>query len=220
VSTPSSDRPQVNRTLLIVLAVAAAAAVAYLAIVMFGSSDEDLQVTAGSTEAFPGPSENGTEVADPDADVGDATEAPEDIAGVEPTFEVFDARDPFEQLVADDTGGDSADVGTTQPASDETPTDGTQPVDGSQPTTSTPPGSTGGDPSQTTVGSTTILLDDVFTDGGVDKALVVVDNEGFEAAEGDTVAGKVTVLDIAGNCATMRFEDKRFILCEGEQIQK
>lgn len=51
-------------------------------------------------------------------------------------------------------------------------------------------------------------------------ALVVVDNEGFEAAEGDTVAGKVTVLDIAGNCATMRFEDNRFILCEGERIHK
>lgn len=213
MSTPTADQPSVSRPLLIVLAVVAVAAVAFAAVTMLGSSADDGQVTAGSTEPVPGPSEAGTDVADPDETDSEPSEAPEEIAGVEPTFEIFDARDPFEQLVSDDTGDGGDTVGTTQPASDTTPTEGTQPVDGSQPTST-------GSPSQTTVGATTILLDDVFTDGGVDKALVVVDSEGFEAAEGDTVAGKVTVLDIAGNCATMRFDDKRFILCEGEQIQK
>ena len=204
MSTPTADQPSVSRPLLIVLAVVAVAAVAFAVVTMLGSSADDVRVTAGPTESVSGPSDDAA---------GEPTEAPEDISGVEPTFEVFDARDPFEQLVSDDAGEGGDTVGTTQPASDTTPSEDTQPVDGSQPTSP-------GGPSQTTVGSTTILLDDVFTDGGVDKALVVVDTEGFEAAEGDTVAGKVTVLDIAGSCATMRFEDKRFILCEGEQIQK
>jgi hypothetical protein len=215
VSSPTADRPQLGRPLLIALAVVAAAAVGYLAVVLLGSSADDAAAPTTGPSELTGPSEGGTEIADSDAD---ASERPSEIAAVEPTFEVFDARDPFDQLVADDVAGDTA--GTTQPVSDTTPTSDSQPVDGTQPTTSTPPGSTGGGPSQTTVGATTILLDDVFTQGGVDTAVVVVDDEGYEAREGDTVAGKVTVLDIAGSCATMRFEDKRFILCEGEQIQK
>jgi hypothetical protein len=217
MSTPT-DRPRVGRPLLIFLAVVAAAAVACLAVVMLGSFDQEAAVSSvGASEALPGLSD-GTEAAAPGDAVANATEAPSEVAAVEPTFEVFDARDPFEQLVADDAGGGGATVGTTQPTANTTPTDG-QPVDGSQPTSATPP-APDQNPSQTTVGATTILLDDVFTEDGVDKALVVVDSDGYEAAEGDTVAGKVTVLDIAGSCATMRFEDKRFILCEGEQIQK
>jgi len=215
VSTPTTDRPQMSRPLLIALAVVAVAAVLFLVATVLLSPD-DAAVTTGPSDVAV-PSADGSEVVDPDETVGESTEEPEEIAAVEPTFEVFDARDPFEQLVSDAAGdADAATVGTTQPA-----TDTTDPVDGSsEPATSTAPGSTGGAPSQTTVGSTTILLDDVFTAGGVETAVVVVDNEGYEAREGDTVAGKVTVLDIAGSCATMRFEDKRFILCEGEQIQK
>lgn len=214
MSTPTADRPQASRPLLIALAVVAVAAVAYLALTLL-SSPGDGELTAVGPSDAPVPSADGT--APPATD--EETEDPDEIAAVEPTFEVFDARDPFEQLVSDDTGGGGGEVGTTQPASDTTSTE--QPVDGSAPTDATPPGSTGGSPSQTTVGSTTILLDDVFTsDAGEKTALVVVDDEGFEATEGDTVAGKVTVLDIAGNCATMRYEDKRFILCEGEQITK
>ena len=218
MSSPTTDQPRVGRPLLIALTVVAAAAAACFAVVILGSSGDDAAApTVGSSELV-GPSEGGG-VAEMDADVDDASESPSEVAAVEPTFEVFDARDPFDQLVADDTaGGDT--VGTTQPATSTTPTDGATPVDGTQPTGATPPDPAGPGPSQTTVGATTILLDDVFTQGGVDTAVVVVDDEGYEAREGDTVAGKVTVLDIAGSCATMRFEDKRFILCEGEQIQK
>lgn len=214
MSTPTADGSRVSRPLLIALAVVAAAAAAYLALTMLSSPDDGELTAAGPSDA-PVPSADGTEVPDTDEE----TEDPDEIAAVEPTFEVFDARDPFEQLVSDDTGG-AGDVGTTQPAADTTPTEGSDPADGSVPPDGTPPDSTGS-PSQTTVGSTTILLDDVFTSAAGEKtALVVVDDEGFEATEGDTVAGKVTVLDIAGNCATMRYTDKRFILCEGEQITK
>jgi hypothetical protein len=50
--------------------------------------------------------------------------------------------------------------------------------------------------------------------------LVTLNGEGHRAGEGDTVDGSLTILDIAGNCATMRFDGTRFILCEGEHIRK
>lgn len=219
MSTADTPKRQVSPALLIGLGVVAAIAVGFLAVMLLSGGDDDLAADGSGPVAIasepatvatePAASEDPSEVVDNDA--------------VEQTFEVFDARDPFDQLVADDTtGAGAADdtVGTTQPATSTTPTDGATPVDGTQPTGATPPAPAGPGPSQTTVGATTILLDDVFTQGGVETAVVVVDDEGYEAREGDTVAGKVTVLDIAGSCATMRFEDKRFILCEGEQIQK
>jgi hypothetical protein len=49
---------------------------------------------------------------------------------------------------------------------------------------------------------------------------VEVNSNGYEAAEGETVAGGLAVLDIADSCATMRFDGTRFILCEGERIEK
>lgn len=209
MSTPTADQPRASRPLLIALAVVVVAAVAFLTVVLLGSPDDDVATpAAGPSETLPGAASETAVAVAPDDAVGDATEAPSEIAAVEPTFEVFSARDPFEQLVAAGNAGDGDTVGTTQPTSDTAPVDGTAP-------TATP-----GTPSQTVVGSTTILLEEIFGEGGTDKALIVVDDEGFEAGVGDTVAGKVTVLDIAGSCATMRFEDKRFILCEGEQIQK
>lgn len=209
MSTPS-PQSGLGRPLLIVLGVVGVAAVAYVALTLLNKpadvgSDDAADAIATSSES-----------ADAAAPAADATADPSEIAAIEPTFEVFDARDPFEQLVADDTGSASDTVGTTAPATATTPVDGTQPAGTTDPTAPT----SNGDPSLTTVGGTTILLEDVFTQGGVKTALVVVDNEGYEATAGATVAGDVTVLDIAGNCATMRYEDRRFILCEGEQVRK
>lgn len=76
------------------------------------------------------------------------------------------------------------------------------------------------DQAQTSVDATAIVLEEVFDEDGQDVVIVQVGGEGYEAAEGDTVAGNLTVLDIADSCATMRFGDTRFILCEGEQIRK
>lgn len=218
MSTPTPGGQQVGRPLLILLGVVALLAVGYLLITMLGGSDDDVIAGAPSEVASPdvGP---GDGVVDPDEPV----EAGSEIAAVEPTFEVFDARDPFDQLVVEDAN--AGDVGTTQPAGDTTTdptgttTDPTDPtldapaVD--DPSVTSSPGQ-----SQTTVGGATIMLEDVYTTGGQEVAVIVVDAEGYEAREGETVAGRVEVLDIAGNCATMRYDDNRFILCEGEQIRK
>lgn len=219
----NSDAPtsQWSKPLLIVLGVLVLAALAYFLLILPNQGDsadtvDQAQAPAGSEPAIVPDAGDATEPGDGELPVAESTET-----AAEPSYEVFSARDPFDQLVADSEGGA---VGETQDTT--APVGGTAPpplppaVPGEDtPDTDTPDPVTGG-PAQTTVGLTTIMLEEIFSDGGVDIALVRVDNEGYEAAEGDTVAGGLTVLDIEDNCATMRFEDRRFILCEGEQIQK
>jgi hypothetical protein len=214
MSSDAAPTRRLSTPLIVVLAVAAAAALGYLAVVILNQGDgvggvDETGSIVGSEPATVAPDA----ATEPDPQV---SEGPTDDGPQEPSFEVFDARDPFDQLVA---GASSGAVGDTQDTATTTPTS-----DGAQDTT-TPGGvqdttPTGGDSGQTTVGTTRIRLDDVFRDGDTDKVIVEVNGTGYEAAEGDTVAGDLTVLDIEGSCATMRFRDTRFILCEGEQIQK
>jgi hypothetical protein len=199
VTTPTPDRPAVSRPLLIVVGLVAIAAVAYLLLASGQSED-----VAAVDPAAPGIS---SEPAVPPAEPAEPTETSSEIEAVEPTFDVFSARDPFDQLVANTTGTDGS-VGTTTPTSTTTPAPDTTPTAPSD------------DRAQTTVGTTTIRLDEVFRQDGTDKVLVQVNSDGYEAAEDETVAENLTVLDIEDSCATMRFEDTRFILCEGEQIRK
>ena len=196
MTTPTPDRPAVSRPLLIVVGLVAIAAVAYLLLASGQSED-----VAAVDPAAPGIS---SEPAVPPAEPAEPTETSSEIEAVEPTFDVFSARDPFEQLVANTDGS----VGTTTPTSTTTPALDTTPTAPSD------------DRAQTTVGTTTIRLDEVFRQDGTDKVLVQVNSDGYEAAEDETVAENLTVLDIEDSCATMRFEDTRFILCEGEQIRK
>jgi hypothetical protein len=208
VTADATGRSTVGRPLLIILGVVAVATVAYLLLAGGGSAD----VAAVDPAETGSPSEVALEPVVP----ADPSERPSEITAVEPTFEVFNARDPFDQLVSDaEVGGvaDTQDTITTTPTDDTSP--GTEPADdadGGDPT--------GGEPAQATVGTTTITLDDVFREDGVDMVVVEVNSSGYEVAEGDTVAGGLTVLDIAESCATMRFDGTRFILCEGDRIEK
>ena len=236
----SADTParQVSRPLLIALAVLGVAVLAYVLLVLpnLGGDVEQaaplgsepvtgVPVPGGSEPAVgePAPSEPGDQ-----APVDEASETAAD-----PSFEVFNARDPFEQLVVDDTGGAGAttDTGAVDGTTDTGAVGGTTDTGGGTGSGGGSGAGAGGsgdggttgpadDGAQQTVGTTTIRLEEVFDDGGTATVLVLVDDEGYEATEGETVAGDLTVLDIAGNCATMRFEARRFILCEGEQVRK
>lgn len=217
IGTPSS---QVRTPLLIGLGVLVLAALAYFFLLFLPNQGDgidtvdDAQAPVGSEPAVVVPGEDAAGPVDDELPVAESTET-----AAEPSFEVFSARDPFDQLVADSEGGGA--VGDTQDTI--APVDGVvvppPVVPGDDPPDTTPDPSTGGPP-QATVGTTTILLEEIFRENGVDIALVRIDNEGYEVAEGETVVGELTVLDIEDNCATMRFEDRRFILCEGEQVQK
>jgi len=71
------------------------------------------------------------------------------------------------------------------------------------------------------VGGTTVTLVDVFEGkNGKPRAAVTLNGEGYNASEGDTFGDRFRMLDISELCATMRLEDSRFTLCEGEEILK
>jgi hypothetical protein len=210
MSSASPAQPKVSKPLLIALGVLVIAALVYLLVVLPKQSAPVTDVA--EAQAPVAPSEPAVAAETP-AGGDSASEQPE-----QPSFEVFNARDPFDQLVVDADSaavGGTTDTGATSPTDTTTPAPAT-PVGGTDPTGSSTPAPNDG---QTTVGTTTIALDDVFAEGGVDKVILVVNGEGYEGAEGETVAD-VTVLDIEGSCATMRYDDTRFILCEGEHVQK
>jgi hypothetical protein len=201
-----SDAPasQARRPLLIVLGVLVVAALAYLLLVAPNQGVEQVDQTQAIV---------GSEPAVAAGDAEQASEAPSEASSEgpeEPSFEIFSARDPFDQLVEEEVGGGGSDT-TTPSGETVTETEPTQDEDSS---------GTSGEPAQAEVGVTTIRLDDVFRDGEQDMVTVEVNSNGYEAAEGETVAGGLAVLDIADSCATMRFDGTRFILCEGERIEK
>lgn len=243
MSATDTGQPAVSRPMLILLGVVAVGAVIYGAVFLLGGSDDVDTVDTTAAEATEAATPGAPAAAVPEQDtLGELPDVDDDAIELdeETAFEVFTARDPFEQLVAASTGSAGQVDGTTPTQSPPAPAS-SQPPPPPQSGGSTPPGggsgsppSGGGDdpgspgdapadpgqPDQATVGTTTITLEEVFVEGGTDKALVRIDDQGYEVAEGETVAGRLTVLDIEGNCATMRFDDTRFILCEGEQVRK
>jgi hypothetical protein len=218
--------PRTRRPLVIALAVLLIAALAYGLIVVLNPGDgvqdvDQTQAVAGSEPA--GVASEPTVVTPETPPEAEGTEEPSEAGTAEPSFEVFNARDPFDQLAIADSGAvtDTEDTAAT-PAVDTGPGT-TTPADGTGPGTTTPADGTpsgSGEPAQTSVGTTTIRLDEVFDEDGEEKVIIQVGGDGYEAAEGETVADDLTVLDIADSCATMRLDDTRFILCEGEQIRK
>jgi hypothetical protein len=131
----------------------------------------------------------------------------------EATFAVFEARDPFEQLVEDETaeddGGTSSDIGDEAPSS----TSGSPPpYSASETPTPTPTGQAEG---------TRIELVDVYDDAGVPTAQITVNGVGYDAQAGETFAdGDGMVDDIDPPCATIIYRDNRMNLCEGEAVRK
>lgn len=183
--------------------------VAVLALVvrplLFGGGDdagfEQLEIGAAAPSGEPVPTE-------------EPTTEPELVPE---TFEVFSARDPFQQLVP--SGSTSAE-GTTVAASgtgtsatpdtaaDTAGTDGgSAPVDGST------------DSAPAAVGATQVQLVETEADSS-DEVVVSVNGTAHRAAAGEVFADRFRVLDVDGDCAALLFGDSRFSLCEGESITK
>lgn len=228
-----------TRTLLIggVALVAVAALVAFVVLPLL-TGEEPVDEVAGDPPAVvdPQPDPTPTPTQEP---VGPDEQAPPPVE----TFQVFTARDPFQQLV-DDRPGDAATGGTTTPppAGQTTapppaggttappPTDGSDgtappPADGTGSTdgvTGPPPaGGNNDSDGSATVGGTTVTVVGVFTDDeDRPQATITVNGTGYTVSEGQTFAQRFRLLDISGSCATMLFGDSRFTLCEGERIRK
>jgi hypothetical protein len=126
--------------------------------------------------------------------------SPSPVAGQQPAAArspklVFTGRDPFVPLI----------VAATSPVSG-----------GSSPTVS-PAGSASSAPgggSSQTIGGHTVVLDDIFTDNGVQKAQVEVDGTVYTVAPGDSFASSYQLVSISGTCGDFLFGDQSFTLCE------
>ncbi len=143
---------------------------------------------------------------DDEDDEGDEAEL------VSETFEVFDARDPFQQLVVEeesfspaaDGGGGDGDVGGDGDGDGDDDGDGD-----SQPSSSA------------TVSGTTFRLVEVYEDSSGESVVqVTVNDTGYDVTEGDDFAGRFRLLEVDDPCATFLYGDQRFTLCEGESILK
>jgi hypothetical protein len=201
--------PKVSRGLVVALGVVAglAAAFALYAFVVQPLLGDELADGAEPPLAQP------VQATDPfgqDAQPGDEpVEAVEETpaAPLPETFEVFSARDPFQQQRG--TPGEPA---PEQPATQQPTTQ--------QPTTQRPTTGTTA-PSGTRVGATVIRVVEVSTgDDGVERVTVTINGEGYTVTQGETFARSFRVLDITGDCATFLFGDNRFTLCAGEEIRK
>lgn len=172
-----------------------------------GAAGQDGEVAAGADA--------------PEAGDESTDEIDEELPPIGETFEVFTARDPFQQLVSEDTGGgDLAVVGGQPTADGGTPTDASD-------DTGTGPGSGDGDrtddgtpPESTTEDGTTVAVDDVFTDDGTEYVLLTANGTAYTLTEGDTFASNWRVEAIDDPCVTLLYGDQARLVCEGESIRK
>lgn len=133
-------------------------------------------------------------------------EPQEELPPIDETFEVFSARDPFQQLVSDEEA--TAVVGEPTGSTSETPGTTT-----GEPAANTPP-------ETTTEGGTTVAVEDVFTEDGTDLVLLTANGTAYTLEEGDTFASNWRVERIDAPCVTLLYGDQARLVCEGESIRK
>lgn len=147
------------------------------------------------------------------------SETPQSLPG-DATFAVFEARDPFEQLVQDDGAGEEGATSDAAGGSGD-PTSGS--TDGSPPPFSAPPSGATPTPAPTgQVAGTTIELVDIYPDGeGRQTAQITVNGTGYDVRAGESFAGgDGSVEAVDPPCATIVYDDNRLHLCEGEVLRK
>jgi hypothetical protein len=197
--------PRDRRALIIFGSVAVAALVAYFLLLKPGGGSE--QPTSAS-----GPSVTKTSPA-PAPSAGKKHHTPR--RSRPPALPLVGGHDPFSPLVNASAGGGTSPIpsgGSTSPAPSGSSSSPAPSV--------SPPGNPGSTPSggtATRVGGHTVILLDVFTRGGEQKAQVSVDGDVSVVSEGQTFHGNFELVSISGGCARMLFGDQSFILCVNPQ---
>lgn len=110
---------------------------------------------------------------------------------------VFTGRDPFDPS----EGGGSLEP-LAAPAPDVAPPGAPPPA---------PPGG-----SSANVGGKTVVLLDIFTQGGEQMAQVEVDGTVYTVGEGDSFDDNFQLVSITGSCADFLYGDQSFTLCEAQ----
>jgi hypothetical protein len=213
VSDLRIPRPAIISAVAVVLALLAVFLVRPL--LAGGSSDTDAMVPA-ATET--------DDESEPAADEVAISDEPLPIV----TYEVVLSRDPFEPVREATVAEEVTETVTTPGSPTTTPvTGGTEdPATGDptapDPGTSDPVAPPSGCTSSGDVvcdGAAVSLID--VTAGAEGRTVIVqVGTSVYEAAEGDTFAGRFRVLSIGDTCADFLFGDDRFSLCEGDRVLK
>ena len=199
MSAQPEPKPRVSKGLLYTLAgVVVLALIGLFVLLPLMSGDAALEepaVAVGDPQATPAP------------EVAPTPEPSEALPPIVETFEVFSARDPFQQLVNESSdvavvGDPTVDGGTATPA----PTTG-------DPAVNTPSDSTSED-------GTTVVVEDVFVEDGVDSVLLTANGTAYTLVEGDTFATNWRVEAIDDPCVTLLYGDQARLVCEGESIRK
>jgi hypothetical protein len=113
---------------------------------------------------------------------------------------VFTGRDPFDPS----QGG-----GTIQPLGGSS-----GPAPHVAPPGTPPPAPPGG--SSANVGGKTVVLLDIFIQGGEEMAQVEVDGTVYTVGEGDSFDDNYRLVSITGSCADFLYGDQSFTLCEAQ----
>jgi len=184
--------PRDKRALIILGVIAGVAVAVFLALNLFGGGDEGEQ-------ALPTPSATPTVAPSPTVSTSPTPrQTPPPVAG---------GRDPFSippELAGTPGGGASpTDTTTTTPPTTTSPT--------------TQPTSPGGGSSATVDGHTVVLLD-IFTTNGEQKAQVEVDGTVYTVDEGESFDDGFRVTSISSDCAVfVSGEGENFTLCVNPQ---
>lgn len=183
--------PRDKRALIILGVIAGVAVAVFLVLNLFGGGDEEEQ-------ALPTPSVAPTVAPSPTVSVSPTPrQTPPPVAG---------GRDPFSipPELAPTPGGGESPTGTTTPPTTTSPT-------------TSPPTSPGGGSSATVDGHTVVLLD-IFTRNGVQKAQVEVDGTVYTVDVGESFDDGFRLTSISGDCADFVSGDgEDFTLCVSPQ---
>lgn len=168
------------------------------------------QPPVGATPEEPATDEAGEEALD------------EELPPIGETFEVFSARDPFQQLVSESTGGEVAVVGGEPTSNDGGTATGGDPGGDSGGAEDADGGDADGDapPASTSEDGTTVVVEDVFSEDGAARVLLTANGTAYTLGEGETFATNWRVEAIDDPCVTLLYGDQARLVCEGESIRK
>ena len=124
-----------------------------------------------------------------------------------PALPPVGGHDPFSPLVNASAGGGTSPAPSGSSSTSPAPT-------------VSPPGSPGPTPSggtSTRIGGHTVILLDIFSRDGAQKAQISVDGDVSVVSEGQRFHGNFELVSISGSCARILFGDQSFILCTNPQ---
>jgi hypothetical protein len=207
----AAEQPRSRKTLVLVIALVAVAAIGAVVAVLTGGGDPDALL---AVESSAGPSLDAPS-ATPVVDEEELTAIPA------VTYEVFLSRDPFEPVVPEDEPAttpvnDGQGDGADDP--DNGATSGDDQQVGDDPSQPSGEGCRGND--EVVCDGLVVSLVDILEVDGELVAVVQVDTTIYEVRKGATFAQRFVLLDVTSTTATISYVEDAFTLMVGDRVLK